>query len=42
MRAVVRVFLTFPTNSIGGSSTYEKNFHWESCSHMYKEVFPKI
>ena len=24
MRAVVRVFLTFPTKSIGGSSTYKK------------------
>ena len=24
MRAVIRVFLTFPTKSIGGSSTYKK------------------
>ena len=38
MRAVVRVFLTFPTKSIGGSSTYKKlPFH--ICT---KKSFPKF
>ena len=43
MRVIVCIFLTSPTKRIWGSLTHKKlPENWESCSHLYKGIFPKI